>query len=141
MSPTAGSGTEGLGDTLRAAREAKRLSLDELNRLTRIQTHYIEAIEEERFTDLPPPPYSQIFLRAYARAVGLPTRDVLDRYLAMTGEAPARRETLLWEESGETQEPAKVTKKRALGVWIALGLAIALALGIAGYFVWVILSG
>jgi len=126
-----------LGDMLRAAREAKRLSLDDLNRSTRIQTHYIEAIEEERFTDLPPPPYSQIFLRAYARAVGLSPREVLERYLAMTGEAPARQETL-WEESAEA---ATVAKKPGIVVWILLGLAIALALGIALYFVWQVLAG
>ena len=126
-----------LGDMLRAAREAKRLSIDDLNRATRIRTHYIEAIEEERFTDLPPPPYSQIFLRAYASAVGLSPREVLERYLAMTGEAPARQETL-W---GESAEAATVAKKPGVVVWIAIGLAIALALGIALYFVWQVLAG
>ena len=126
-----------LGDTLRAAREAKRLSLADLNRSTRIRTHYLEAIEDERFTDLPPPPYAQIFLRSYALAVGLSAREVLERYLAMTGESPVRHETL-WEE---TAESAAAAKKSPALVWILMGLAIALAVGIALYFAWQILGG
>jgi cytoskeletal protein RodZ len=113
-----------LGDVLRSAREAKRLSLEDMNRLTRINPPYLEAIEDERFTDLPPPPYSQIFLSAYARAVGLSPREILERYLAMTGESPVRREAL-WEES----EPATIAKKPGPLAWILIGLVVALAVG------------
>lgn len=130
QSPGGEQESRGLGDALRAAREAKRLSLDDMNRLTRISPQYLEAIEEERFTDLPPPPYSQIFLSAYARAVGLSSRQVIERYLAMTGESPLRRVTL-WEE---TVEPASVAKKPGPLVWILIGLVVALAVGV-GLFV------
>ena len=61
----------GIGETFRRAREARRLSLADVERLTKIRGAYLAALEEERFDALPPHPYSKGFVRAYARLLGL----------------------------------------------------------------------
>jgi cytoskeletal protein RodZ len=125
--PGAESEPRGLGETLRAAREAKRLSMEDLIRTTRIQPRYLEAIEEDRFTDLPPPPYAQIFLASYAKAVGIPAREILDRYCGITGETQASR-VAIWEESAEA---APAPRRRPLGLWVSVGAVVALLVVIA----------
>jgi transcriptional regulator with XRE-family HTH domain len=61
----------GIGETLRRAREARRLSLTDAERLTKIRAAYLAALEEERFSALPPRPFAKGFLRTYARLLGL----------------------------------------------------------------------
>ena len=49
-----------------AARRARGIGLDEIAKGTRISPHYVRAIDEGRFADLPP----GIYARAYVRTVG-----------------------------------------------------------------------
>jgi cytoskeletal protein RodZ len=58
------------GEDLRAARQAQHRSIDEIAQRTRINRRYIEAIESGDLSQLPSGPYTQAFLREYARAVG-----------------------------------------------------------------------
>lgn len=60
-----------LGEWLRNARQRKGLTFTEIERTTRINRHYLEAIESEHFDVLPAPVYARGFLRSYARALGL----------------------------------------------------------------------
>lgn len=126
MAPGGGPEPTSLGEMLRAAREAKRLSVPDLIRATRIVPRYIEAIEEDRFTDLPPPPYAQIFLTSYAKAVGLPPREVLERYCGITGEAPAHKQKI-WEESAEQVAPPRARPFPWVIVVVVVVLLVAIA--------------
>ncbi|MDR7426835.1 MAG: DUF4115 domain-containing protein [Armatimonadota bacterium] len=67
----------GFGETFRRAREARRLSLADAERITKIRAAYLAALEEERLNILPPPPYSKGFVRAYARLLGLDAERLL----------------------------------------------------------------
>ncbi len=67
----------GIGQRLRSAREARGLSLDEIEAATRIRRRYLEALEAEAFDQLPAPAYAKAFLRSYASYLGLPAEDVL----------------------------------------------------------------
>lgn len=73
--PPAGDGASAepvrLGTWLRTARLRRGLSLAEIERDTRINRLYLEALEEEHFDVLPAPVYTRGFLRSYARALGL----------------------------------------------------------------------
>src|SRR3972149_3297949 len=60
-----------MGEAFRRAREARRLSLADVERLTKIRGTYLAALEDDRFDALPPHPYSKGFVRAYARLLGL----------------------------------------------------------------------
>ncbi|MDF7774646.1 helix-turn-helix domain-containing protein [Sphingomonas sp. AOB5] len=61
-----------LGPALKAAREAMRLSLNELSNATRISVPYLAALEEGRYDAFAGMIYATGFTRAYAREVGVP---------------------------------------------------------------------
>jgi len=56
---------------LRDARVRRGLSTTDVERTTRINRNYIEAIEGGRFEELPAPVYARGFVRSYARYLGL----------------------------------------------------------------------
>ena len=59
-----------LGQRLREAREAKELSLADVEQATRIRLKYVEALEQGDYTSMTPV-QAQGFLRNYARFLGL----------------------------------------------------------------------
>ena len=63
--------TASLLRSLRDARVLAGLSLADVERDTRINRVYLEAIEEGRFQDIPAPVYARGFVRSYARYLGL----------------------------------------------------------------------
>ncbi|BFQ94826.1 helix-turn-helix domain-containing protein [Enterococcus cecorum] len=60
-----------IGATLREARLNKKISLDELQQMTKIQKRYLEALEQGAFDRLPGDYYVRTFIRQYAQAVGI----------------------------------------------------------------------
>ena len=62
---------ERLGQWLRAARTRRGVDLAEVAHDTRINHSYLEAIEAERFEELPAPVYARGFVRSDARYLGL----------------------------------------------------------------------
>ena len=68
-----------VGSRLRAAREAKQLSVREIADTTKISVDALEALEENDIARLPSGLYSRGFVRTYAAAVGLdPEQTTLD---------------------------------------------------------------
>ena len=59
------------GENLRCARESRGISLEEVSKATRISVRLLEAIERERFDQLPGGVFRSSFVRQYAQAVGL----------------------------------------------------------------------
>ena len=86
-----------LGSYLRQQRERRAMSVAELARITRIPSTSLEAMEADRFDELPGEVFVRGFLRAYAQAVRLLPAEVLARYTSSrrasssaTRIAPAR---------------------------------------------------
>jgi cytoskeletal protein RodZ len=71
---------ETMGTWLRREREQRGIALEEIADTTRIPVRTLEFLETGRFDDLPGDTFVKGFLRAYARAVGVRTEDVLARY-------------------------------------------------------------
>lgn len=69
-----------LGEKLKQAREAKNISLIELQEKTKIQLRYLEAIENNDFASLPGDYNTKSFLRAYAKEVDLDPEQVIREY-------------------------------------------------------------
>lgn len=69
-----------LGEKLKKAREEKHISLAEMQEKTKIQARYIEALENDNYQNLPGEYNTQLFLRAYARQVGLDPEQVIREY-------------------------------------------------------------
>lgn len=66
-----------IGETLIEAREAKNLSLDDIQEITKIQKRYLVAIEQNDFHALPGRFYARAFIKEYAQAVGLDSAQIL----------------------------------------------------------------
>ena len=60
-----------VGEQLRAAREKKKLSLEDIATSTRIPRRHLESLESGDWSKLPAPTYSVGFAKSYAAAVGL----------------------------------------------------------------------
>ena len=65
---------------LKAAREARGLSLSDVFQTTRVSALNLQALENGNFRALPPPVYTRSFIRKYARAVGVDEKLLLKRY-------------------------------------------------------------
>lgn len=66
-----------LGSTLRRAREARGLTLEDAERDTRISRRYLQALENEEFDVIPAPVYARGFLRSYSQYLGLDPQKML----------------------------------------------------------------
>lgn len=73
---------EPVGQYLRRHREARRMSLEEVARATRVPLSSMERLEAGQFDELPGEVFVRGFLKSYARAVDLPSEEVLARYTA-----------------------------------------------------------
>ncbi len=71
---------ETLGAYLKAKREALHISLQEVAQVTRIRRSILEAIENNRYDQLPPKVFAQGFVKSYASYLGLDESEVVKRY-------------------------------------------------------------
>ncbi|MCA9590650.1 MAG: helix-turn-helix domain-containing protein [Myxococcales bacterium] len=71
---------DNVGSSLKHTREAKRMTLSEVSRVTRIPVATLEAIELGRFDDLPGEVFVRGFLKSYAQALGVSSDDILASY-------------------------------------------------------------
>ncbi|MBT2681426.1 DUF4115 domain-containing protein [Bacillus sp. ISL-35] len=69
-----------LGIILKEAREAKGLSLDELQSITKIQKRYLLGIEEGNYSMMPGKFYVRAFIKQYAEAVGLDPDELFEQH-------------------------------------------------------------
>jgi len=87
-----------VGAYLRALRDAKHASLEDMARATRIGVAQLEALESDRFSELPASVFVKGFIRAYCHFLGEPCDDAVRRYRDMRGEpaAPERPAPPRW---------------------------------------------
>ncbi|HEX4353694.1 MAG TPA: helix-turn-helix domain-containing protein, partial [Polyangiales bacterium] len=76
---------------LRAGRAQRKLTLDDVARVTKIQTRILEKLEAGCFDGLPADVFVRGFVRSVARCVGLDEQEAIDRYGACAGLAPVAR--------------------------------------------------
>jgi len=119
--------TPAVGEQLRAAREARGLTLAEVAAETRIPQRHLLTIEAGAFSSLPARTYAVGFSRTYAKAVGLDEIVVADLVRA---ELDAQQGGPRHRAAGfEPGDPARVPS-RALG-WFSI---LAVVLVLAGLF-------
>jgi transcriptional regulator with XRE-family HTH domain len=70
----------GIGETLRNAREAKRLTLKDVSKDTNIVVKYLEALENEDFDKFPSETYLLGFLRSYAEYLKVDADELIQAY-------------------------------------------------------------
>jgi cytoskeletal protein RodZ len=128
-----------LGQTLQAAREAKRWDIARAERETRIRARYLAALEAGDYHDLPDPVYTRGFVRNYARYLGLDPDWCVDLYRleAHPGERSALSPTPPVSARSGPVEPrgtTLITTSRLIRVGL-LALVVALVAYVAYQFV------
>ena len=110
-----------VGERLRAAREEKKMSLEDIAAQTRIPQRHLESLEVGNWAALPAPTYTIGFARSYATAVGLERTEISDQLRReMGGSRPA---TAVPAEVFEPADPARTMPK-----WLVFGAVAAVIL-------------
>lgn len=97
-----------VGQRLRAAREDKKLSLEDVAAQTRIPRRHLESLEESDWEKLPAPTYTIGFAKSYASAVGLERTEIGDQLRAEMG---GTRAATAATETFEPADPARTMPK------------------------------
>lgn len=105
------------GDRLRAAREEKGLSLEDIAAQTRIPQRHLESLETGDWAKLPAPTYTIGFARSFASAVGLDRTEISDQLRSEMGQ---QRPVATTSEVFEPADPA-----RSMPKWLVFGAIIA----------------
>lgn len=111
------------GERLRAAREDKGLSLEEVAAQTRIPRRHLESLENADWERLPAPTYTIGFAKSYASAVDLDRNDIGEQLRSEMGGARSQATTA---EVFEPADPARTMPK-----WLVLAAVAAVILVIA----------
>jgi len=113
-------GAPTVGERLRAAREEKGLSLEDIAAQTRIPQRHLESIETADWEKLPAPTYTVGFAKSYASAVGIDRTDVGDQ---LREEMGGQRFASSQSEVMEAADPARTMPK-----WLVLSAVAAVIL-------------
>jgi cytoskeleton protein RodZ len=116
-----------IGQTLREAREAQGLSVEEVATRLRLMLRQVDAIEADDFASLGQPVFARGFVRNYAKLLDLPPEALLAR---MAGDSSDTRVV--------TQPPSPPPRSWLSSPWLILlmlGLVVAVAVPI-GLYLW-----
>lgn len=81
-----------IGEIFKKTRLSKKLSLIEVEKVTKIRQKYISALEENKFDKLPPPTFTKGFIKNYSDFLGLDAKQLL---LLYRREFDEKKETAL----------------------------------------------
>ena len=76
------------GEKLKLEREKRTITLEQISSSTKIGTRMLQALEEDKFNQLPGGIFNKGFVRAYARCLGLDEDQTVADYLEASGDAP-----------------------------------------------------
>lgn len=116
-----------LGRYLGGLREERGLSLEEVARITRVASCYLEALEREDFSALPAPVFTKGYIRAYCQVLGVPVDEALARYARSAGIVVAGREPAVTSLVGRPAATGHGTRGTLLVSFVLLlGFGVAL---------------
>ncbi|MEO2198794.1 MAG: RodZ domain-containing protein [bacterium] len=122
-----------VGARLRAAREARQVSLRQIAATTKISVGALEALEQTDLSRLPGGIFTRAFVRSYATEVGLDPEETMRDFTVEVDEAQVSESALADAES--QQHDLFQSQQRMAGTALTLvliGLPVALLLGFLG---------
>jgi cytoskeleton protein RodZ len=128
------------GEKLKLEREKRNITLEQISVSTKIGTRMLQALEEDKFNQLPGGIFNKGFVRAYSRFVGLDEDQTVADYLQASGDAPPVSTEIAAREDGARENAENVSRLEAIsdaparqlpwGLFAAVLLVIALALSL-----------
>ena len=115
-----------VGSFLKQKREGQGLSLDQVASLTRIQSKFLHALEEETFADLPEQVFTRGFVRTYARALGINEEDALRRFSEASSEFYERglQEQQQVHLKIQEERQGKLNRNLVIGITVVILIAL-----------------
>jgi len=94
-----------VGEMLHAARVAKNLSIEEVSASIHVRSVQLRAIEENNIEALPGMTYAVGFVRSYANFLGMNGVEIIHKFKAEHGHAPAPAQLSFPEPIAESRMP------------------------------------
>ncbi|SER08176.1 protein RodZ, contains Xre-like HTH and DUF4115 domains [Gracilibacillus ureilyticus] len=128
----------GIGERLKQEREAKNLTLNDIQKQTKIQTRYLNAIEEEKFNVMPGSFYVRAFIKEYATVLDLDPEALMSEY---EKDLPFdQEEKVVLSRVNSSKKNKAITKTPAVFSFLPSIIVILLVIGI-GVVVWLFQQG
>jgi cytoskeleton protein RodZ len=127
------------GEKLKQEREKRKITLEEISSSTKIGTRMLQALEEDKFSQLPGGIFNKGFVRAYSRCVGLDEDQTVAEYLEASGDAPPPSAEVVVDDgiresrdnnSRRDDSPEIPARPLPWGLFAAALLAVALGLSL-----------
>ena len=118
--------SESVGPYLKKTREGQGLSLDQVASLTRIQSKFLQALEEEDFQQLPEQVFTRGFVRTYSRAIGLDEEDSLRRFTDSSREYYQQGQQAQTQAHLQLQQEQQGKLNRNLVIIVTIVIIVAL---------------
>lgn len=106
-----------IGDKLRSARKAKGMSIEDVEKITKIQRRYLTALENNDFDQLPGDFYVRAFIKQYAQVVGLNGNELLNDFHSEVPES--KPEEYVENSIDNKSEEVRRTTRNKKGLWKA----------------------
>jgi cytoskeleton protein RodZ len=106
---------ENFGSYLKHERELRGVSLEEISGTTKIHIRFLQALEENKFNELPGEVFIKGYIRSYANIIGSDVEEVLNIYKEYAGNNI--------ENSSDSVNPSNTSAKTFLG-FVLIGLIV-----------------
>ncbi len=110
-----------VGEILRNAREKKKLTIEQVEKATKIRSKFVLALEANQFEKLPGPTFARGFVKNYAVYLGLPPEETLAFYRRQATGNPL---SIIPKSPIETGKNGILTPQRFTVVSISLLLLV-----------------
>jgi transcriptional regulator with XRE-family HTH domain len=120
-----------IGNSLKEARAARKLSLEEVEEETKIRRKYLQALENEQYDVLPGKVYAKAFLKNYARFLNLDIEEIMAAY----DQASAKETQPEQENINLRLEQPEKNRNQKPRYWLYLAtVVVVLGLAISVYY-------
>ncbi len=118
-----------IGETLKKAREEKKITLLEAQRGTKIQLKALINIEEDAFDKLPNPTYAKGFIKQYAQYLAIDPEPLLNEFLSLDKAVAPPQEIKVMSEDEKMKSKPPAKKKPNTNIMILAAIIVVLLAG------------
>jgi cytoskeleton protein RodZ len=120
-----------VGKILKAKREEKHLTLEDISAKTKVGLKFLQAIENEEFDLLPPYSFAVGLVKLFAGAVGLDEGAIAAQFKRETGHAPE-----IHRNGGEETTGSTGLRNPGIPAWVYLAVIAIIIIILMGSYGW-----